>query len=182
MAGSVERISLSRSSPLISGETCTAQFFFDRRDQQHVRRFGVQFKIIRHALAADNRRKRPERFAELHFQIHHRLHFGRTRVAENRAVAERARAEFHPALKPADDFFRFQKFDGEIQQRIRFQFLKNGVVRSAAPFQFRRRKIRGRAARLALNRWERQPRGFSVCAYHAASAAPSAPPASPAAG
>ena len=110
MAGRVERILFQQiKAGHVRRRNGFAQLFFDRRDQQHVGRLDVQFKIIRHALAADNRRKRPERLAEFHLQIHHRLHFWRTRVAENRAVAERARAEFHPALKPADDFFRFQQ-------------------------------------------------------------------------
>src|SRR3712207_7098936 len=49
-----------------------------------------------------SRRERPERLAVLDLQVHRRLHRGRAGVADDRAVAERARAELHPAREQTD--------------------------------------------------------------------------------
>src|ERR1051326_5914209 len=78
-------------------------FSAHRRDEEHVGRVAVQFEVFRDALAQDRRRERAETFAELYLQVHLRLHARRARVAENAPCAERARAELHPPLKPADD-------------------------------------------------------------------------------
>src|SRR6185503_20699164 len=47
-------------------------------------------------------REGPERLAVLHLQVEGLLHRRRARVAEDRARAERARAELHPPLEPAE--------------------------------------------------------------------------------
>ena len=46
------------------------------------------------------------------------LHRGRTRIAEDRAVAERARAELHAALEPADDLVLGQAPSPSGRQRL----------------------------------------------------------------
>jgi len=69
MAGKVERSAFSKSKAGHVRRQRFSQFFFDRRHEQHVGRLDVQFKIIRHALAPDNRRKGTERFANLTFKF-----------------------------------------------------------------------------------------------------------------
>ncbi len=51
----------------------------------------------------DRGRERAKRFPPLDLGVEDRLHVGAARVADDRAVAERARAPFHAALEPADD-------------------------------------------------------------------------------
>ena len=55
------------------------------------------------ASSQHRRRERPERFAPLDLGVEDLLHVGAARIADDRAVAERARPPFHAALKPADD-------------------------------------------------------------------------------
>ena len=72
-------------------------------DQQHVRTVAVELEPVGDVLAQHRRRERPERFAELDLQVHHRLHLRRPRVAEDRPSPERARPELHAALQQPDD-------------------------------------------------------------------------------
>ena len=70
--------------------------------EQHVRRVDVELEPVGDVLAQDRRRERPERLAVLDLEVQQLLHRRRARVAEDRAAAERARSELHPALEPAD--------------------------------------------------------------------------------
>src|SRR6516165_2780246 len=53
-------------------------------------------------LAQHRRSERPETFAVFDLEIEFLLHFRIARIAEDRAIAERTRAEFHAPLEPAD--------------------------------------------------------------------------------
>src|SRR5687767_3989744 len=75
----------------------------DRRDQQHVRRVAVELEEVRDALPQHARREGPEAFAELDLDVHLRLHARAARIAKDAAGAERARAELHATIEPADD-------------------------------------------------------------------------------
>ena len=55
------------------------------------------------ASSQDRGREGAERFAPLDLGVEDGLHVGAARIADDRAVAERARAPLHAALKPADD-------------------------------------------------------------------------------
>ena len=57
----------------------------------------------RDGLAQDRGRERAEGLAPLDLAVEDVLHVGAARVAEDRAVAERARPPLHAALEPADD-------------------------------------------------------------------------------
>ncbi len=74
----------------------------DVGDQQHVGAVAVELEPVGDVLAQHRRRERPEGLAVLDLQVEHLLHRRRARVAEDRAAAERARAELHAALEPAD--------------------------------------------------------------------------------
>ena len=90
---------------------------FDVGDQQHVRAVAVELEPFGDVLAQHRRRERPERFAELDLEVHHRLHLRRPGIADDRAAAERARAELHPALQQADDLFGCQMPGDRFGQR-----------------------------------------------------------------
>ena len=62
-------------------------------------------------------RERPERFAELDLQVHHRLHLRRARVADDGPAAERAGAELHASLQQPDDFLLGEQRRDLIGQR-----------------------------------------------------------------
>ncbi len=72
-------------------------------DLHHERHVIVLLEPFGDVLAQDARRERPERFAALDLEVEDVLHVGPARVAEDGAVAERARPPFHAALEPADD-------------------------------------------------------------------------------
>ncbi len=74
----------------------------DVGDQQHVGAVGVELEPFGDILAQHRRREGPKALAILDLEIEVLLHRRRARIAEDRAGAERARAEFHAALKPAD--------------------------------------------------------------------------------
>src|SRR5688572_25904568 len=71
-------------------------------DKQHVRALGVELEPLRRIIGKHRRREGTERLAVLDFQVERLLHRRRARVAEDRARAERARAELHAALEPAE--------------------------------------------------------------------------------
>ena len=54
-------------------------------------------------IAKDRRRERSERFAELHSAIHDITSVAASRIEQDRAIAQRALSELHPALEPAHD-------------------------------------------------------------------------------
>src|SRR5262245_30253251 len=74
----------------------------DVRHQQHVRALAVELEILRDVFRQHRGRERPERLAVLDLEVERLLHARRARVAEDRARAERARAELHAALEPAE--------------------------------------------------------------------------------
>ena len=68
-------------------------FVSHRRNQQHVRAVvpAGHVEILGDVLAQHRRRERPEALAELDLHVHHRLHVGAPRIAED-AARTRARA------------------------------------------------------------------------------------------
>src|SRR6185312_3484689 len=66
-------------------------------------RIGVELEVVAALFAQDARGERTEGLAELDLEVHRRLHRRRARVAEDAARPERARAELHAPLEPADD-------------------------------------------------------------------------------
>src|SRR5439155_22284287 len=50
--------------------------------------------------------------------VHRRLHFRRSRIAEDAAGAERARSEFHAALKPPDDVVADEKVGDVLEELV----------------------------------------------------------------
>ena len=63
-------------------------------------------KIFAGGLFEDRRREGAKDFAVLDAAIQNVLHLRAARIGQNAAIAERARAPFGAALKPADDFSR----------------------------------------------------------------------------
>ena len=78
-------------------------FFANLEDLHHEGDVVVLFEPFGDMLLEHGRRKGPKRFAPLDLAIQNVLHVRAARIAEDRAVAERARTPFHPPLKPADD-------------------------------------------------------------------------------
>src|SRR6185436_3851634 len=62
-----------------------------------------ELEVLLHVLLEHRRRKRTEPLTEFRLEVHLLLHLGISCVADDAAVAERPRAELHPALEPADD-------------------------------------------------------------------------------
>jgi hypothetical protein len=75
----------------------------NRVDLHHERHVAVELEPFRNGFAQDRRRERTERLAPLDLEVQDVLHVWPARVADDRAVAERARPPFHPSLEPADD-------------------------------------------------------------------------------
>ncbi len=70
--------------------------------QQHVGRNAIVVEVLSAVFGQNRRRKGPERFAVLDFQIQLLLHLGIARVAQDAATTQGARAELHASLHPAD--------------------------------------------------------------------------------
>ena len=81
-------------------------------------------------------RKGAKTLAELDPQIERALHGRRTRIADDRACAERARAEFHLALEPADRLFRHQRFDSILNQHVVIERRKHRAGLAQTLFDF----------------------------------------------
>src|SRR5579872_235457 len=77
--------------------------FADGRHQQHVRRWSVEIKIFSDILLQIRWCKRSKSFSILDLEIEFLLHFRIARIAEDTAISQCARAEFHAALKPTDN-------------------------------------------------------------------------------
>ena len=75
----------------------------DLVDLEHERHVVVGLEPVGDALAQDRGREGAERLAALDLVVEDVLHVGPARVAQDRAVAERARAPLHATLEPADD-------------------------------------------------------------------------------
>ena len=111
-----------QSKPALASWAAHAFLFADWSDQEHIRAFRamIEIEIFAGALVQDRRSERPERFAELDFEIHDRLHRLAAGIADDASTAERAGAEFHPSLEQADDFL--------CADQIRHAFLDHAVV------------------------------------------------------
>ena len=70
-------------------------------NHQHVRAVGAQRKPVLLVLLENGRRKRTERLPEFDLQIKLRLHGGRPRIGNDRAVAKCPGTELRRPLKPA---------------------------------------------------------------------------------
>ena len=70
------------------------------------------------AVGEDGWCERAKAFAKLDAQIERALHARRPGIAEDRARAQRARAEFHPSLEPADRLLRNQRLDRSVNQSL----------------------------------------------------------------
>src|SRR5262249_30544938 len=77
--------------------------------------------------AQHRRRKRTEALAILDPQVERLLHVGAARVGDDRAGAERARAELHAALEPADRVAGDETVDGTGNHRVVRAALERGT-------------------------------------------------------
>ncbi len=154
-------------------------------DQQHVGRVAVELEPVGDVLAQHRRREGPEALAVLDLEVQRLLHRRRARIAEDRARPERARAELHAALHPADRLRRAASAAAVCS----ITSASSTPSRNARPHRSSRRSMSlcaevgpeiGARHPVAIAR--RVSRGLPRNRCQAASAAPSAPPASPAAG
>src|ERR1700693_5577808 len=72
-------------------------------NEQHVRALFVQIEPFGRTLPQHGLCDRRKAVTEFDLEVHSLLHLRRARVAKYRAATQCARAEFHTALKPADD-------------------------------------------------------------------------------
>ena len=86
-------------------------------DQQHVGRRPVELEPVGDIFCQYGRREGTEAFPIFDLQIERPLHFAVARVAENGAVAERARSELHAALEPADGTAIGERLRRPLEQR-----------------------------------------------------------------
>ena len=100
-----------------SADVIWRRFSLDVGDEQHVGAVGIEIEPVGDILAQHRRRERPETLAVLDLEVEVLLHRGRARIAEDRARAERARAELHAALEPADGLFVGQRLRGRLDHR-----------------------------------------------------------------
>ena len=79
----------------------------DRRYEQHIRAFLAlrHVEVLARAVLQHGWCEWTERFAELDFSVHHRLHVPAAWVADDATRTERAWPELHPSLKPPDHLF-----------------------------------------------------------------------------
>src|SRR5207244_8379439 len=89
----------------------------------------VEFEPVAHILAQHRRRKRAKALAVFDAQIQGALHFRISRIAEDRAVAEGARAELHPSLEAADGLALDEGSGGGVEQRRVIEHVENGARR-----------------------------------------------------
>ena len=101
---------------LLLGAHRLAPGLHDIGDHQHIGTVGFKLEPLADIFAQHRGRERPEGFAELDLEIEHRLHCRRPRVAKDRAVAQSARAEFHPPLMPADSLALGERISSARQQ------------------------------------------------------------------
>src|SRR5262245_4058266 len=77
--------------------------FTDLENLHHEGDVIILLEPIRHRFVEYRRRKWTKGFPPLDLGIENRFHVGPTRIADDRAIAERAWPPFHAALKPSDD-------------------------------------------------------------------------------
>ena len=87
-------------------------------DENHERRAVVLLVPLAGSLGEDRRRERAKRLAVLDARVEDVLHVVASRVGDDRAVAERARAELHPSLEPAHDLARGDVLGDRAEQRV----------------------------------------------------------------
>ena len=110
-------------------------------DEHHERRRVVLLEPLAGRLGEDRRRERAERLAVLDPRVEDVLHVVPARVGDDRAVAERARAELHPPLEPADDVAVGDPLGDVREERVVVQALgrRSPAARIAASRARRRR-------------------------------------------
>ena len=72
-------------------------------DLHHEWHVAIFFKPFGNMFFLNGRCKRAEAFTSFDLRIQDVLHVRAARITDNRAIAERARAPFEPALEPADN-------------------------------------------------------------------------------
>src|SRR6516225_6402578 len=77
--------------------------------ENHERRVVGGFEIFGRSFFLERGSKRPPPFPEFYCVVHLGIHFRIARIGKDGAATQRARAEFHPSLKPAEDFSVTQK-------------------------------------------------------------------------
>ncbi len=87
-------------------------------DEHHEGRCVALEEPVTRRLQQDRGCERAERFAVFRARIERLLRLCAPRVGDDRAMAERARAELHPALEPADDVARHDPLGEQRQQRV----------------------------------------------------------------
>jgi len=75
----------------------------DRRNQKHVGRWSIDFKVVADVFLETTGREGPKALAILDLEVHQRLHFSGTCIAQDAAAPESARTEFHAALEQTYD-------------------------------------------------------------------------------
>ena len=116
-------------------------------DQHHERRRVVLLEPLARRLREERRRERAEGLAVLDARVEDVLHVVPARIGDDRAVAERARAELHPPLEPADDVAVGDPL-GDVRRRARRRpCARARSRRRGSPPRPRRRRTAGRCTR-----------------------------------
>ena len=87
-------------------------------DQHHVGTVLVQIEPFSYLLSEDAGRERPKAFAMLDLEIHDRLHCRRTRIANDAARSQGARAKLHSSLMQTYYFPVSQEFRDYFRQLL----------------------------------------------------------------
>src|SRR5207249_2323253 len=85
------------------GRNSTPLFFPNLEDLHHKGNGIVLLEPIGDGFGDHGRSKRAKRLPPFDLSVENSLHIGAPRIADDRAVAKRARTPLHPALEPAED-------------------------------------------------------------------------------
>lgn len=80
-----------------------ATLLTDRRHDQHVWAFAIEFEVLPDLFRGHAWSKRPERLPVLDLKVEIRLHLGTARIPENRPCAEGTQPELHASREVPDD-------------------------------------------------------------------------------
>src|SRR5437867_1818802 len=85
------------------GRNLCALFFSNLEDLHHEGDSVVLFEPFADSFGEHGRGKGPKRFPSFYLGVENSFHVRAPRIAEDRAVAKRARTPLHPPLEPAED-------------------------------------------------------------------------------
>src|SRR6185295_7061321 len=86
----------------------------------------------------------PEGFAVLYLEVEHRLHGRRARVAQDRAGAQRARAELHAPLEPPDRLAFGERGGGHVKEFALAENLERRAHATEPLLEVRLRELRAK--------------------------------------